>query len=89
MFCQEAGDVVWGHINGTLASNSGGVTVSSFATFGSVRYFLATDAGLMSFDLAIETFVFVHELFLLSIGMHLSHSSSINVHGMSSLEGGA
>ena len=88
MVFQETRDVIWGHINGVMVPNSRCVTISSFATFGTVRYFLATDAGLVSFDFAIETFVFVHELLLFGVGMCLSHSVGVNVHGISSLRGG-
>jgi len=89
VFHQETGDVIWGHINGTLALNSRSVVISGFATFGMVRYFLATDAGLMSSDFAIEAFVFLHELLLFVIGVCLSHPVGINVHGIASLGGGA
>jgi len=75
MFCQETGDVIWGHIDRTLASGGGIVAVSGFATFGTVRYFLVTDTGLVSSDFAIETLVFIHKLFLFGIRMHLSHST--------------
>jgi len=43
----------------------------------------------MSSDFTVETFVFIHELFLFSVGMSLSHPTGINVHGVSSLRGGA
>jgi len=89
MFGQEAGDVVWGHINGALALNSGVVAISGFTIFGTIHYFLVTDVGLMSSNFAIETLVFVHKLFLFSIRVCLSHSAGINIHGMSSLRGGA
>jgi len=89
MVFQETRDVVWGHINGILTSNGRCVAISGFATFGTVCYFLVTDAGLMSFDFAIEAFVVFHELLLFGIGVCLSHSVGVNVHGISSLEGGA
>ena len=88
MVIQETGDVVWGHINGVLASNSRGVTVSGFAIFGTVCYFLVTDMGLMSFDFVIEAFVIFHELLLFGIRMCLPHSVGVDVHSMSSLGGG-
>jgi len=88
MVFQETGDVIWGHVNGVLVPNSGIVAFSGSATFGAVRYFLATDASLMSFDFAVEAFVFVHELLLFGIRMCLSHSIGIDIHGVSSLGGG-
>jgi len=89
MIFQETGDIIWGHINGVLASNSRGVVTSDFATSGMVRHFLATDTGLVSFNFAIETLVFLYKLFLFGVGMCLSHSVGINVHGISPLEGRA
>jgi len=89
MFSQEVGDVIWGHINGTLASSSGGVAIGSSVISGMVCYFLATDASLMSFDFAIKAFVFVHELLLFSVGVSLSHFCGVDIHSVSSLRGGA
>jgi len=86
---QETGDVVWGHVNGVLISNGRSVTASGFATFGTVRYFLAADTGLVSLNFTIETFVFIHKLLLFGVGMCLSHSIGVDVHGISSLGGGA
>ena len=86
---QETGDVVWGHINGVLVPNGGIVAFSGSTIFGAVRYFLATDASLMSFDFAVKAFVFVHELLLFSIGVRLSHSVGVNVHSVSSLGSGS
>ena len=89
MVFQEVGDVVWGHVNGVLVPNSGIVAFSGSATFGAVCYFLATDTSLMSFDFAVEAFVFIHELLLFGVRMCLSHSVGIDVHSVSSLGGSA
>jgi len=86
---QEARDVVWGHVNGVLVSDGRSVTASGFATFGTVRYFLAADTGLVSLDFTIEAFVFIHKLLLFGIRMCLSHSIGVDVHGVSSLGSGS
>jgi len=89
MIFQETRDVIWGHIDGVLSPSSRGVVASSFATFGTVCHFLATDAGLMSSVFAVEALIFLYKLLLFGIGMHLSHSVSVNIYGISSLGGGA
>jgi len=42
----------------------------------------------MSFDFAVEAFVFFYKLLLFGIRMCLSHSVGINVYGISSLGSG-
>ena len=88
MVFQETRDVVWGHVNGILVSDGRSVTASGSAIFGTVRYFLAADTGLVSLNFRIETFVFIHKLLLFGVGVGLSHSIGVNVHGISSLGGG-
>ena len=87
---QETGDIVWGHVRGFLGRNAlSGPGV--LAAPGTVCLFLATIAGLVSFDFAVEALPFFHKFRFLGFGVLLASSQNVgvDVHGVSSLRGGA
>jgi hypothetical protein len=45
--------------------------------------------GVVSFDFAVEAFVFFYEFSFLFISVGLSHTGSVDIYGISSLGGGA
>ena len=89
---QETRDIIWGHINGflVLSRKALGGLASILAASSMVCLFLATIAGLMSFDFAVKTLSFLYELGFLGLGVLLSSSQdiSIDIHSVSALGNG-